>query len=194
MKDAKQILESVKQFFADITAPAPMAEPSGTPAAPKEYELKDGGKVTIDKLEPGGVVMIDGAPSAMPGDLELSDGTIVTVGDNGVITEVKPGTPAAPDPSQEMSEKFTALQTLANEKFAAYEQKFAAYEQRFANYEKKIGQFTESMGKLLELATVLAEQPQAPADPSVKVGFKKEEQEPDERTKLLEAAEKALFN
>ena len=76
--EAKLILEKVKQYFADLTAPVTAAAP------PVEYEVAGGGMATIDKLEVGGVVLIYGAP-ALPGDLELADGTKITIVDNGVI-------------------------------------------------------------------------------------------------------------
>ena len=137
--EAKEILQKVKQYFNELAAAPevlPMAEAT-------EYELKDGGKVMIDKLEVGGIVMIDGN-AALPGEAELVDGTKMTIGDNGVITAIELGTGVEPvepigEPIvEDMGTKFAAFETLTSEKFANYEIKFSAYEQRFADYEVKM--------------------------------------------------------
>lgn len=165
--EAKEVLSQVKLFFNDLINPAPVVAAGDPPAeGPKEYELKIGGKVMIDKLEAGGVVMIDGAP-ALPGDLELVDGTKITVADNGVISAVTPGEPVAPPaPEMDMGAKFSAFETSANEKFASYEAKFTAYEARFAATEVQLAKATKVIDKLLELNTLLVEAPAAQADPS----------------------------
>jgi len=169
--DAKEILGKLKQMFSDLTAPAAPVVPAAAADAPKEYDIAGGGKCAIDKLEPGGIVIIDGNPS-LPGDIELADGTKVTVGDNGVITAVTPGTPAAPAPPapapEDMGAKFTALESSTNEKFTAYEVKFAAYEQRFAAYEAKLAKQSEMIEKLLQFGQLIVDKPQAAPDPAVR--------------------------
>lgn len=176
--EAKEILQRVKEFFNELTAPAP------APVAPvqlSEYDLKDGGKVSIDKLESGGTVMIDGAP-ALPGELELADGTKLVIAENGVIAEVMAGTPETPEvPELDMGSKFTAFESLATGKFQEYETKFAAYENRFADYEVKLSKATKVIEELLKLSTLLADAPAAPADPVVKApaGFKEQKKVPE---------------
>lgn len=178
--EAKEILEKVKLYFTELMAPAtPPAEPPAEPAPAKEYELKDGGKVMIDKLEEGGIVVIDGNP-ALPGDMELTDGTKITVADNGVITAiemVEPAEPPAPDPSMEMATKFASFETMTNEKFANYETKFSAYEQRFADYEVKMKKANKVIEELLNLSQLIVDAPAAAADPAVRkpAGFKEEQ-------------------
>lgn len=165
--DAKEILEKVKLFFNDLVTPAAAAAaaPTAAPEMP-EYELKIGGKVTIDKMEAGGVVMIDGAP-ALPGDIELTDGTMITVADNGVISAIT--MPDAAVPSMDMGAKFTAFETATNEKFTSYETKFSAYEQRFADYEVKLNKATKVIDELLKLSTLLVEAPAAAPDAGASV-------------------------
>lgn len=177
--DAKEILEKVKQVFSSLTnpvVPPPAPSPAPTPApladAPKEYVISGGGKCMIDKLDIGGVVMIDGAP-ALPGDLELADGTKLTVGDNGVISAVTHGAGAPPAPpippsGEDMGAKFTALEAATNEKFAAYESKFSAYEQRFAAYDEKLNKQNEMIEKLLQFGQLIVDKPQTPPDPAVR--------------------------
>ena len=170
--EAKELLNRIKQAFAEFQAPAPMPAAPAAPAAMSDYELKIGGKVSIDKVEPGGVVMIDGSP-AIPGELELADGTVLVIGDNGVIQEVKkteeveaPAAPAAPE--MDMS-KFEAFESLTNEKFASYEAKFAAYEDRFASYEAQLNKSKEMIEQLLQFGKLMVEKPIASPDSAVKV-------------------------
>lgn len=164
--EAKEILQKVKQYFNELAAPEnlPMAEHT-------EYELKDGGKVMIDKLEVGGIVMIDGN-AALPGEAELVDGSKMTIGDNGVITAIEVVKPEEEEemiePIQDMSSKFAAFETLTSEKFANYEIKFSAYEQRFADYEVKMKKANKVIDELLKLSTLLVEAPVQAPDNSVR--------------------------
>lgn len=91
-----EALLQIKQMFAEVPQPvqAQEVEISVEPAAPeyKEYVLKSGAKVKIDKLEVGGnVVLVDelGNESPAPqGEHELADGTIITLDENSVILSV----------------------------------------------------------------------------------------------------------
>jgi hypothetical protein len=162
--EAKEILQKVKQYFNELAAApevAPMTEAT-------EYELKDGGKVMIDKLEVGGIVMIDGN-AALPGEAELVDGSKMTIGDNGVITAIEVAMPEEVAPVMEdMGTKFAAFETLTSEKFANYEIKFSAYEQRFADYEVKMKKANKVIDELLKLSTLLVEAPVQAPDNSVR--------------------------
>jgi hypothetical protein len=165
--EAKEILQKVKQYFNELAA-APEVEPM---AEATEYELKDGGKVMIDKLEVGGIVMIDGN-AALPGEAELVDGTKMTIGDNGVITAIEV-VEVAEEPVEEpivedMGTKFAAFESSTNEKFANYEIKFSAYEQRFADYEVKMKKANKVIDELLKLSTLLVEAPVQAPDNSVR--------------------------
>lgn len=183
--DAKTILEKVKLFFTELNTPVAAAEPA---PAPVEYETKDGKKVTIDKMEAGGVVMIDGNPAPV-GDIELVDGTVIVIGDNGVIAEVKPI--AAMPETEDMGAKFAEFQTATNEKFANYETKFAAYEQRFADYEVKLGKANQVIEQLMNLSQLLVEAPASNPDAAVtQTGNFKKDVSKEEKQK---AAEDILF-
>jgi len=166
MKDAKTILAEVKQFFSELMAPdAPPVTP--TPDAPKEYELKDGGKVMIDKLEVGGIVMIDGN-AALPGDIELADGTKITVADNGAITTIELANPDAPAASEDMGAKFAAFETSTNEKFANYAAKFEAQEIQLGKMNTQLNKANKVIEQLLTLSQLIVDAPAANPDPSVK--------------------------
>lgn len=199
--EAKEILEKAKLFFNDLfmppTPPAPPAPPA--PAGPTEYDLKDGGKVMIDKLEAGGIVMIDGNP-ALPGDLELMDGTKLTVADNGVIAAIVPGAPAAPAAPPDFGAQFSEFKTLAESKFTEYEQNFTAYkeasEAKFKEYEVKLGTASKVIDQLLQLSQVLVDKPAAPADPAATTRnvFKSQEEiSKEEEAEKLEKQMKSVF-
>lgn len=93
-----EALLQIKQMFAEmppVAAPvAPSVEIEIEPAAPeyKEYVLKSGAKVKIDKLEVGGKVMlVDDMRNETPapaGKHELADGTVITLDENSVILDV----------------------------------------------------------------------------------------------------------
>lgn len=169
MTDAKSALEKIKQLFNELTAPVAAAAPAPPAPTVTEYELKDGGKVAIDKLEVGGIVMIDGAP-ALVGDLELADGTKITVGDNGVIAAIEvgsgmqPAEPVASPAGEDMGAKFSAFEQSATEKFSQYEARFAANEAKFAEYEAKLSKASEMIEKLLQFGQLMVEKPQAAPD------------------------------
>lgn len=104
-KNAKDILHQVKEFFNTLIAPAPVAPVAPAPVAPvamaTEYTLSDGTtKVTIDKLEAGGIVKIKDMAGmeviAPAGEHTLQDGTVLVVAEGGMISEVRAVAPVAP--------------------------------------------------------------------------------------------------
>jgi len=161
--NAKEIIEKLRLTFNELVAPVAVANPIQL----MDATLKDGTAVQITELMVGGVVTIDGIPAPI-GEHELSDGTYIVVGDNGVITEIKTETTTeepAPAPMQdEIGNKFSAI----NEKFASYEEKFSAYEQRFSDYEARLNKATQVIEGLLNLTQTLAETPTGIPDASVK--------------------------
>jgi hypothetical protein len=137
-----------------------------------EATLMDGTKVEVTELVIGGIVTIDGVPAPV-GQHTLSDGTMIVLGDNGVIMEIMPAesevevevsVPAVED----MGAKFSAFESTTNEKFASYESKFANYEQKFADYETRLNKATQVIEGLLNLTQTLAEAPTGVADAAIK--------------------------
>lgn len=101
-KNAKDILHQVKEFFNTLIAPAPVA-PVAPVAMATEYTLSDGTtKVTIDKLEAGGIVKIKDMAGmeviAPAGEHTLQDGTVLVVSEGGMISEVRAVAPVLPAP------------------------------------------------------------------------------------------------
>lgn len=175
MKDAQTILSQVQQFFSELvkgeeTFAENMPEVSGTPeAAPvkmMEAKLKDGTIVEVTEMAVGGIVTIAGAPAPV-GEHMLEDGTMIVLGDNGAIMEIKPkqedeiSVEVEVPQTEDMSAKFAAFESATNEKFAAYEEKFA-------QYEGKLTQANKVIEGLMQISKMLVEAPQAAADASVK--------------------------
>lgn len=171
MKDAQTILEKVQQFFVELVkedqsfAVAPeMAPVSGTPEMAvkmMDAKLADGTMVQVTEMAVGGVVTIEGMPAPV-GEHKLEDGTIIVLGDNGAIMEIKPAVTEEVAPVvEDMSAKFTAFENATNEKFAAYEEKFAAYE-------TKLTQANKVIEGLMQISKMLVEAPQGTPDASVK--------------------------
>ena len=163
----KEILEQLKQRFNELTGVAPVA----APVALLDAMLKDGTAVQITELAVGGIVTVNGTP-APAGEHTLEDGTVLVVGDNGAIMEIKPAAapaePAAEVVSQDMGAKFSAFESSVNEKFAAYENKISGYEARFSDYEAKLNKATTIIEGLISLTQTLAEAPTAAPDPAAK--------------------------
>lgn len=154
----KEIIEKLRLTFAELTGNA-----TERPVSLAKAMLKDGTEVEVTDLAVGGIVTINGAPAPV-GEHELSDGTYIVVGENGVIMEIKPAAAVEVEvetKQDDMGAKFAAFETATNEKFASYETKFAEYESKLA----KANQVIEG---LLNLTQTLAETPTGSADASIK--------------------------
>ena len=177
MKDAQTILSQVQQFFAELvkgeenfadTMPPVSGTPEAAPVKMMEAKLKDGTMVEVTEMAVGGIVTIAGAPAPV-GEHMLEDGTMIVLGDNGVIMEIKPAESEAKveveveasKVEDEMSAKFAAFESATNEKFQAYEEKFA-------QYEGKLSQANKVIEGLMQISKMLVEAPQAAPDSSVK--------------------------
>jgi len=106
----------------------------------------------------------------------LSDGTIIVLGVNGAIMEIKPKveempTEQMPPMVEDMGAKFSSLENSTKEKFATYETKFASYETKFAEYESKLNKATQLIEGLMNLTKTLAETPTGTPDVAVKNNF-----------------------
>jgi competence protein ComGC len=161
--EAKTILQKLKLAFSEIIAPAPLAD------TPTEYDLADGTKVMIDKLEVGGMVTMADGTAVADGDITLSDGTLVSVV-SGMITVVTPvATPDNPPAmTEDMTAKFAAIEKLVTDGFAAQEQKFAAQEEKISEQQIQLGKASKVIEGLLSLTELLVEVPATQPDPEVK--------------------------
>jgi spore coat protein CotH len=167
---ATEILQKLKEQFAEL-----VAQPTQTPVKMMQATLKDGTVVEVTALEVGGIVTIEGVPAPV-GQHELSDGTMIVLGENGAIMEIMPMAEEMPIEAtmpkvEDMGAKFSSLETATNEKFATYETKFANYETKFAEYESKLNKATQLIEGLMNLTKTLAESPTGTPDVAVKNNF-----------------------
>jgi predicted component of type VI protein secretion system len=105
---AKEILAKVKAIFAEPVPPAPPVVPPVPPVPPVDplnppaptgvdVEMEDGKMLHCSPdLNVGSTATIDGQP-APSGDHKLKDGSTVSVGENGLITELKAAEPVTTD-------------------------------------------------------------------------------------------------
>lgn len=178
MSKIKDMVDSFKKQFFDgtpLVQPAPAPAPVVTPQALNtDYQLKDGTPITIDKLEVGGLALMNGMPMP-PGEYELADGTKCTIGEGGVITAITPAVAAAQAaPSLTMAEVELAIQKAIN----TYKEEMAAnkkiVEEKLSKAESTIAKQQETITGLFSIVEQLAETPTA--DPTVanKLSFSKE--------------------
>jgi len=87
---SKEAIEKIKNMLfgeMPVQAPAPVPTPEGSGQVFADYKLKDGTVVSIDKLEIGGSVNLNGEP-APDGYHLLEDGTKIHVM-SGLIDEIE---------------------------------------------------------------------------------------------------------
>jgi len=165
----KEIIEKLKLTFNELVN-------TNQPLAFIKAILMDGTEVEVTEMAVGGIVTIMGVPAPI-GEHQLQDGSVIVVGDNGAITEIKAAQIEEVAPVMEdMSAKFSAFESATNEKFSSYEVKFSAYELKFADYENKLNKANQVIEALLNVTATLAETPTGVPDVSIKTNtqFKEE--------------------
>jgi len=155
-----ELLQKVKALVFEDQAPVPTVEPL-------EYSLQDGTKVYIDKLEVGGMVTIDQSAPAPAGSHTLADGTVLEVGEGGVISAITPVAVAPEEPVQA-----AAQPNNFEEKFAAYDAKFSTLETENANLKAAFAKADEAIKGLVGLVERLVKEPTQEAAEPVKSGFR----------------------
>jgi hypothetical protein len=148
----QEILNDIKKLvFADqVPAPAPAPDPA---PAVTEYKLKDGSVISIDKLEVGGIVTLNGEP-AVDGEYQLESDQIVQVS-GGVIVELSsPTEDTIPEEMKCLPAKMEALQV-----------ELSAAKIEVDELKKEINSQKEGFKMMFELVEKLAEAPtEAPAE------------------------------
>lgn len=150
---AKDILNGVKELLLKFnTQPEPT--PATTPAEPvkmaNEVKLKDGTVISVDKLEVGGLVTVEGNP-APDGEYILEDGTILQTQGGAIVEISSPAEDMMPEEMKALPAKF---QTMAAQ-FAEVEQ---GYKAKFEAQENNIKVLKESVEKMHEALILMSEQ------------------------------------
>jgi hypothetical protein len=162
-----EALLQIKQMFAEMP-PVPVqaqeVEIEIEPAAPeyKEYVLKSGAKVKIDKLEVGG-----NESPAPAGEHELADGMVIVLDESSVITEIKlPEVPVEEVVDEELKKKIAEMEAqIEDMKKGKKEQ-----EVKMAEAEAK---FSAAIKELTDVVLQLIQTPSADATEKPKQTFNK---------------------
>jgi len=108
--DIKLAIKDLKAKFEDMP-PMAVAPVAPAPTNSIEVKLKDGTSLSVDKMEVGGIANIvseTGSVLAEAKDYEAEDGTVITVGVDGVISNIKT-VEVAPDMNKVTPEMLAAL-------------------------------------------------------------------------------------
>jgi hypothetical protein len=181
-----ELLQKVKALVFEETMPEKKDEKDMAMPEPEKkefggYMLKDGTEVYIDKLEVGGVVSVEKetmAPAPV-GEHELADGTVIVLGEGGVISEIKPAAAVEPEApaAEDLGKKY-------EEKFSAYDAKFSALENENANLKAAFAKSEDAIKGLFELVEKLVKEPTTEPSEPVKSGFKFGKQVDNKEEKL----------
>lgn len=160
-------VNAVKQLLKEVfTDTIPAASETVAADALKDYVTETGATVKIDKLEVGGKVYQEDGTTPQTAGFSLSDGTVVTVDESGVILTVVVPSPiiAAVDPAP-----VNPVPAPANydARFEALEAKLAelqASAQKFSDAtatDAKLQKVNEAITKTLEIVEAFAAAPSA---------------------------------
>lgn len=172
-----ELLQKVKALVFEQTMPKDLGYMPKDEEKKKEfggYMLKDGTEVYIDKLEVGGVVAVEQETKAPApaGEHTLADGTVIVVGEGGVITEIKPAPVSEVAPEAAPVEAAVLPTQNFDEKFAAYDAKFSALEAENQSLKAAFAKADEAIKGLFELVEKLVKEPVTEPSEPVKNGFK----------------------
>jgi|SanBayMetagenome_1026888.scaffolds.fasta_scaffold08018_3 hypothetical protein len=160
-----EALLQIKQMFAEMPQQPVQAQEVEVTIEPaeveyKEYVLKSGAKVKIDKLEVGGKVMlVDDAGNVTPapaGEHELADGMVIVLDEASTIVEIKQPEveEVVPAIEEELKKKIAEMQSeLENLKSGKKkdEEKMAEVEAKFS---KAISELTDVVVGLIQTPSV----------------------------------------
>lgn len=163
----KEAVEKIKSMiFGDMVPAEPVLPASGVMVpnvAPKsgveskfeEYKLKSGAVVSIDKLEVGGSVTLNGEP-APDGEHEFEDGTKIIVA-GGLITDVKKGEVApVVEVEVEAMKKLPGMFSAMEQGFAAAKTDIVQLKQTIAKQNSTIEKQAETLKQMFSLVETIA--------------------------------------
>ena len=146
----KDAIEKIKSMlFGEEMQPVAAAPAPVEAQKFEDYKLKSGAVVSIDKLEVGGSVTLDGAP-APDGEHELENGKVIVVS-GGLISEVKE--PVSVEPSVEI--EVEAMKKLPG-MFSDMENGVNALKELVENQAKTIENQQESLKQMFSLVEKIA--------------------------------------
>lgn len=145
----QETINKIKQLFEAAAPEVGVAPVSPDVATLVDYILQDGTKISVDKLEVGGMVTINGTP-APDGEHQLQDGTVIQTKD-GAIVEIS--TPAEEVVDQEVTSD------LASEKMAAIDKTVAENCAKIKMIEETMAKQSEAIKSMMALVEKMAQAP-----------------------------------
>lgn len=166
----------IKAMFAEagVEVAVPVAEPVAVePAvepieAAKEYKLKSGVTVVVDKLEIGGKVSVkgeDGQLSPAPaGEHELADGMIIVLDEASVIAEIKQ--PAVEQPAVEVEIESAKAEDpsekeMMKKKIEEMQKELEDMKKKQSMSESSVAKFSKAVEDLTDIVINLMQTPSA---------------------------------
>ncbi len=151
----KQAVEMIKtMIFGDMEKQLATPVPAETQAF-MEYKLKSGAVVSIDKLEVGGSVTLNGEP-APDGEHEFEDGSKIVVA-GGLITEVKKAEVApVVEVEVEAMKKLPGMFSDMQQGFAAAKTDIIELKQTIAEQKNTIEKQAETLKQMFSLVETIA--------------------------------------
>jgi len=159
MSDKKTLVERLEAFVAKHKAMFADLPPAQNPS---EYTLADGSKVTIDKLEIGGVVKLADGTLAPAGELALADGSTITITDGGVIGGIETKAVEDAEPAMEdMKKQCMELNAKVGEMLSQFSDVLKSEKHDFSSQQTEVKQLKETVAKqgviIKEMFEVLAQ-------------------------------------
>lgn len=194
----------IKAMFAEagVEVAVPVAEPVAVePAvepieAAKEYKLKSGVTVVVDKLEIGGKVSVkgeDGQLSPAPaGEHELADGMIIVLDEASVIAEIKQ--PAVEQPAVEVEIESAKAEDpsekeMMKKKIEEMQKELEDMKKKQSMSESSVAKFSKAVEDLTDIVINLMQTPSAEPTEAPKEKFNKHTESYTEKvSKFLDLA------
>ena len=187
---AKEAIEKIRAMFAETPAPEPMPEPEPAKMEAKEYVLEGGQKVLVSELEIGGMVqLVDDAGQTAPapaGDHKLADGTVITLGENGLITAISvPAVEPEPtaEPGEDMGKKVAEMSAQFDAKVAEMQTQLADVN---AKMQTQLADVNAKMQTLADVFTAMMSVPSANPLQTPKHNFEQVESKEDKLKRLAD--------
>lgn len=167
MSNPIDILKQIKAIvFNETPAPVEVEQKFD------EYTLQDGTPVMVTELVIGGVVTMADGSAAPAGDHTLADGTVITVGEGGVITNIVAPAEAVPVMEEPVMEVTPEEIEAAKDYEDKDKVKMGELEDKMAMIEEKLAKAEEAIKSLVVLVETLVKEPSTMPVESVKNGFK----------------------
>lgn len=145
----QETINKIKQLFEAAAPEVGAASVSPDVTTLTDYILQDGTKISVDKLEVGGMVTINGTP-APDGEHQLQDGTIIQT-QAGAIVEIS-------TPAEEIIDE-SVTSDMASEKMAAIDKTVAENCSKIKMIEESMAKQGEAIKSMMALIEKMATAP-----------------------------------